>query len=201
MQALSTFEGGILLWIQNHLRVEALTPLFTFLTHLGDKGLLWIGISLVLLAIPKTRRIGVTCVISIVLSFTLANLILKPLVNRTRPYEFIEGLVNLIENQHDKSFPSGHATNAFAVAWVMFRCMDKKWGVPAVVLASVICFTRLYVGVHYPTDVIFGILIGIAASEAAILIVRCLVRRYPGFRRFVKARGKKPSNVRSTVRK
>lgn len=188
MDAISTFEGNILLWIQNNLRNPFLTPIFTFLTHLGDKGILWIAITLIMVAYPRTRRVGITCVISIVLSFTVANLILKPIVNRTRPYEFVEGLVNLIENQHDKSFPSGHSTNAFAVAWVMFRCFDKKWGVPPLILACVICFTRLYVGVHYPTDVIVGILIGIGASEAAMAIVKRLVRRYPRFRNFVRSR-------------
>ena len=198
MDAISTFEGGFLLWIQNNLRNPFLTPIFTFLTHLGDKGILWIGLSLILLAHPRTRRVGVTCLISIVLSFTVANLILKPIVNRTRPYEFIQGLVNIIENQPDKSFPSGHSTNAFAVAWVMFRSFQKKWGVPPLILACVICFTRLYVGVHYPTDVLVGIIIGILASEAAMVIVKRLVKRYPRFRSFVRSR--KPKEKKQSAR-
>lgn len=185
MEAISTFEAPILLWIQAH-RIEALNPIISFITHLGNAGILWIGLTVLMIVYPKTRRAGVVSAISIVLSFTAANLILKPLIARTRPYEFIHGLDCIIEAQRDKSFPSGHATNALAVAWVMFRMLDKKYGLPALILAIVICWTRLYVGVHYPTDVLAGMLIGIAAAEAAMRIVAILRRRFPGFRRFIR---------------
>lgn len=200
MEAISTFEAPILLWIQAH-RIEALNPIVTFITHLGNAGILWIGLTVLMMIFRKTRRAGVVSVISIVLSFTVANLILKPLVARTRPYEFIEGLRLIIEVQKDKSFPSGHATNALAVAWVMFRMLDKKYGLPALLLALVICWTRLYVGVHYPTDVLAGMLIGIASAEAAMRIVAILRRRFPGFRRFIRPpKAKKARKARQAKR-
>lgn len=187
MEALSNFEGQFLLWIQEAVRAEALNPIVTHITHLGNSGILWIGLTLLMIAFRRTRRVGVTSAVSIVISFTVANLILKPLVARTRPYEFIEALETIIELQPDKSFPSGHATNAFACAWVMFRMMDRRWGVPPLILAIVICLTRLYVGVHYPTDVLAGILVGIASAEIAMRLVKSLRKRFPGFRRFTRA--------------
>lgn len=200
MEALSLFEGQFLLWLQG-MRVEALNPVLTFITHLGDFGALWIGLALLMICFKKTRRVGVTSAVSILISFIVANLILKPLVARTRPYELIEGLVNLIEDQPDKSFPSGHATNALACAWVMFRMMDKKYGVPALVLALVICFTRLYVGVHYPTDVLAGILVGVCAAEIAMRLVKKIRSPFLDAGKPAKKKGKKKGKKKKKRKK
>lgn len=95
------------------------------------------------------------------------NIILKNLVARTRPYEVIEGLTYLVKKPTDLSFPSGHAGCAFAAACIMFRRLPRKYGVPALILAILISFSRLYVGVHYPSDVLFGVISGISISYAA----------------------------------
>lgn len=183
------FDASILLWLQNHVR-GPLDGLMTFITHLGDKGILWIALTLVLLCIPRTRKTGFTSVIAMALGLIVANLILKNWVARVRPYVTIEGLQLMIEVQKDFSFPSGHATNSFACAWVLFRTMDKKYGVPALVLAILISFSRLYVGVHFPTDVIAGVIIGICVAEGAVAIVKALCKRFPGLRRFLKGKKK-----------
>ena len=187
MNAIFNFDASILLWIQANLR-GPLDGLFTFITHLGDKGLLWILLSLVMLWPRKTRRTGVTSIIAMAIGLVVANLILKNWIARVRPYELVEGLNLMINKQHDFSFPSGHATNSLACAWVIFRTQKKAFGVPALVVALLICFSRLYVGVHYPTDVLAGIVIGICAAEAAIAIVRALRKRFPKFRKFIKAK-------------
>ncbi|MBQ8200123.1 MAG: phosphatase PAP2 family protein [Lachnospiraceae bacterium] len=168
---LLSFDGNILLYIQENLRSEFLTPLFRFITTTGNGGLIWIAITCFLLAFKRTRKVGVMCAISLVLSLLFTNVLIKPLVARTRPYELIEGLHILIAKPHDFSFPSGHTTASFAVAWVIFRRLPKKYGIPALVYAFLMAFSRLYLGVHYPTDVLAGILLGILYATAAIWIV------------------------------
>jgi undecaprenyl-diphosphatase len=79
---------------------------------------------------------------------------------RTRPYEAINQLTRLIEAQSDYSFPSGHSASSFAAAIILYKTLPKKYGILALVLAFLIAISRLYVGVHYPTDVLFGILSG-----------------------------------------
>ena len=90
---------------------------------------------------------------------------------RTMLYEVIDGLILLVDPQHDFSFPSGHSCASFAAAMVYYKMFPKKYGVPAVILATLIALSRLYVGVHYPSDVAAGILIGILAAWIACRIV------------------------------
>ena len=173
--SLSSLDGNILLWIQQYLRSEFFTPLWTFITTSGNGGLIWIAITCFLLAFKKTRKVGVMCAVSLVFSLIFTNILIKPLVARTRPYELIEGLAILIDKPHDFSFPSGHTTAAFATAWVMFRQLPKKAGIPVLVYAFLMAFSRLYVGVHYPTDVIGGIVLGIFYAVAAMKLCRAKI--------------------------
>lgn len=182
MESLLAMDARLLLWIQEHLRIEALNGIVCFITSLGNTGLVWIAMSLVLLAIPRTRRWGLTCAIALLIGFLATNVALKNIVHRIRPYEVIETLRILIPPEHDLSFPSGHATSSIAAAWALFRIAPRKYGVPALVLGVLISLSRLYVGVHYPTDVLAGILVGLAAAEGAIRIVRRIAesgRKYP----------------------
>lgn len=172
MEAILAMDARLLLWIQEHVRVEALNDAVCFITGLGNTGMVWIAMCVVLLIIPRTRRWGLTCALALVLGFLVTNVSLKNIVQRIRPYEVISTLKILIPPEHDLSFPSGHATSSMAAAWAMFRLAPKKYGLPVLALGVLISLSRLYVGVHYPTDVLAGVLIGIAAAEAAIRIVR-----------------------------
>ncbi len=172
MQQLLQLDGNLLLLIQNYIRSDAMTPFWKFITFLGDVGWFWIALSLILLIPKKTRKLGVTCLISLVIGTLITNVALKNIVARTRPYEVVPGLQLLIEKQHDFSFPSGHSCASFAVAMVLHRLSPKIWGILAVVLASLIAFSRLYVGVHYPSDVVAGILIGMFSAWLAVKLVR-----------------------------
>lgn len=197
--AIFNFDASILLWIQNNLRGPVLNPVMVFITHLGDKGLLWIVLTLAMLCYRKTRRAGVASMISMVISLVVVNIVLKNWVARIRPYELIEGLELMIEKQKDFSFPSGHTSNSFACGWVMFRELKKRYGIPALILAILISFSRLFVGVHYPTDVFAGIAIGILGAEGARAIVNALKSRFPAFRDFIrptKKKGKKPAKAK-----
>lgn len=100
------------------------------------------------------------CAASLVGSVVVNNLFLKNVVARTRPYEVVEGLTRLIEKQSDYSFPSGHTAASFAAAVILFLQLPKKYGIPALILAVLISFSRLYLGVHYPTDVLAGAVSG-----------------------------------------
>lgn len=160
LETLLQIDGSILLWIQEHIRNDFLTPLVKFVTHLGDKGMVWIAIALVCLVIGKTRKTGCLVILSLLGSLLVNNVFLKNLVARTRPYEVVEGLQRLIAAPHDFSFPSGHTGSSFAAAVVIFYMCPRKYGVPALILAVLISLSRLYLGVHYPTDVLGGAVTG-----------------------------------------
>ena len=155
MDFLTQLDGTVLLWIQEYLRRDFLNPIITFITSLGDAGWFWISRPLALL-----------------IGFLITNLWLKNMVMRTRPYEIVEGLTLIGKKAHDFSFPSGHSTASMAASSVLLGGMPKKFGIPAFLLGLFICFTRLYIGIHYPTDVLAGILIGFAAAFAAVWIMK-----------------------------
>lgn len=174
MEAIVQFESGILLWIQEYLRNDFLDLIVKFITHSGDHGYLWIALLIILFCIPKTRKAALIGAATLILTFIVTNLCLKPLIGRTRPYEVIEGLTRIIGKQSDRSFPSGHTANSMAVGvslWLVSRKYellgDKKLYFPksagwAVLIWSVLVgLSRLYVGVHYPTDVLGGAMVAI----------------------------------------
>ena len=175
---LMEIESAILLWIQNNLRCGILTPVMRVITTLGNGGAFWIVLTLLLLVFKRTRRMGVYCAASMLLTLLVVNLCIKPLAARTRPYELIEGLQILVSRPHDYSFPSGHSANSLTCAWTIFRLAPKKYGVPALVLAVLIALSRLYVGVHYPTDVLAGAAIGVLLSEVALRALRRPLRAW-----------------------
>lgn len=172
-------DSRILLFLQERIRNPVLTPILTGITMLGNAGAIWIGITIVLCIFKKTRRIGIICVCSIVISFLINNLILKNLVGRIRPYEVITGLQLLVAKPIDASFPSGHTSSSFSVAWVLLRNMPKRYGILFVVLAAVIGFSRLYLGVHYPTDVLIGMISGSGCAYLAEFLIKGWKQRKP----------------------
>ena len=160
MEQLIQLDGNILLFIQNMIRNPVLSPVMKAITHLGDHGIFWIVLTLLLLCFKRTRKIGICAAMGLLMTFLINNMIIKNLVNRTRPYEVVEGLQILIGKQVDSSFPSGHSGVAFGTAVAIALNAPKKYGIPLIILALLISLSRLYVGVHYPSDVLAGILIG-----------------------------------------
>lgn len=163
-------DSGILLFIQENIRNEILNPIVIFITHLGDSGRIWILIAIILLLFSKTRRIGIMMIGAMLMSLIFNNFLLKNLVARVRPYEVIEGLNRIIEAQVDWSFPSGHTASSFAAAIVILKTSSKKYGIMAIILAIMISLSRLYVGVHYPTDVLFGMISGTLIAYFTVFI-------------------------------
>lgn len=167
MEFFINLDANLLLWIQEYIRQDWMDGFWKVITAFGDSGIFWIALSLLLLVPKQTRRIGITALAALAIGALITNVALKNLIARTRPYEVIDGLVLLIEKQSDYSFPSGHTCASFAAAGVYWRMMPKKYGFPLLVFAALIAFSRLYVGVHYPSDVLGGLLIGLFAAWAA----------------------------------
>lgn len=172
LQSIQQLDGEILLLIQQYLRTDMLTPFMKSVTFLGNGGWFWILCAVVLLAVPKTRKTGYAAALSLIFGVIVTNLLLKNIVARPRPFTEIEALIPMIIKPKDFSFPSGHTTASFAVALVMLRMLPKKFGIPAVVLAALVAFSRLYLGVHYPTDVLAGFVIALVGSTLSVWIVR-----------------------------
>lgn len=156
----------VLDWIAANLWNPVLDVLMPLITLLGDAGIFWIAIAVVLLCTKKYRKVGLGMGIALVIGLLVCNVTLKPLVMRPRPYDYQADVFHkiiplLVEKQHDFSFPSGHTIASFEAATVI-AINNKKWGIAAVVLAVLISFSRLYLYLHYPTDVLASVVLGIA---------------------------------------
>lgn len=175
MEALLSLDGSILLGIQEYLRADWLTPVMLTITKLGNLGFIWIVISLLLLCFKKTRWAGAAGILGLIFSLVFNNWLLKNLFERTRPYEVVEGLMLMTKKASDFSFPSGHTGSSFAAATAIC-CMMKqsrtKWQYLLLGFAAVMGYTRLYIGIHYPSDVICGMLTGILCGYAAYRVLR-----------------------------
>lgn len=164
--------------IQNYLANPFLNEVFKVITYLGDRGFFWILLIVLLLIPKKTRYVGFVMLVSLILDFLGCNII-KLIVNRLRPYESYEFQI-LIEAPSGSSFPSIHSSTAFVCAWVYFLLAKKKpyellrW--PFLILAALIAFSRLYLFVHYPSDVIVGAVIGILVAYIGIYICQYFLK-------------------------
>lgn len=176
------FDLPILDWIAANLWCPFLDAVMPVITLLGDAGIFWMALAVVLLLFKKTRRIGLGMGIAMLAGLLLCNVTLKPLCQRIRPYDyqyetFGKLIPLIIEKQHDFSFPSGHTIASFEAAGVIVL-NNKKWGAAALVLASLIAFSRLYLYVHYPTDVLASIVLGVALAILGNWLARRVPDRY-----------------------
>lgn len=141
-------------------------------TSLGNVGWFWIALGIVLLCFKKTRPAAITALLSLALCFLITNVFLKNVVARVRPYDAYSTIIPLIAKPHDFSFPSGHTCASFACSLIYVRMLPKKYGISLVVLSCLIAFSRLYLGVHYPGDVLGGFLIALAGSALVYRIMK-----------------------------
>lgn len=148
---------------------DFLDKIMICITSIGNLGLIWIAISVLLLISKKYRRVGILCIASLILSSLIGEVVLKNLVQRGRPFTAIEGINLLVKAPKSFSFPSGHTASSFAVATVIGRKI-KNFKLPIYILAFAIAFSRLYLYVHYPSDVLVGILIGIVSANIILYI-------------------------------
>ncbi len=169
-QNILEFDMQILVFLQETIRNDFLNPIMKIITRLGDGGVFWILLTVVLLIIPKTRKLGICSAFSLLLSVIICNVVLKNLFGRIRPYDYFIDIVYLldgIKEATDPSFPSGHTSSSFAAALSIFLASTKKqklFTVWLLILAALISFSRLYIGIHYPTDVFASMALSIGLA-------------------------------------
>ncbi|MBQ7872970.1 MAG: phosphatase PAP2 family protein [Clostridia bacterium] len=156
-------DFNILFWIQNLIRNDVFDVIIPFYTSLGEDGIIWIAFGLILLIPKKYRKTGVMVLAALLVMLVVNNIVLKNLIARPRPCWTYPEMVQLVHNPSSYSFPSGHTTSAFAVAFTVFS-QHKKLGKVIIVMAAIMAFTRLYVFVHFPTDIYGGILVAAAIT-------------------------------------
>ena len=177
VDALLKMDGEILLFIQDHIRQEWMDWFWKAVTHLGDGGVFWILLGIILLFSKKTRPAGVAALLALLVGALLTNVCLKNFVARIRPYEVVEGLRLMIERQRDYSFPSGHTAASFASVTALYLAGEKKMWKAALVLAVLIALSRLYLYVHYPTDIIGGVVFGSLSGYLGYKIVEWIQKK------------------------
>lgn len=183
MNGLTDIEAQILFWIQQNLRMGGIIDekIVPSISALNDNGRFAILLVVFFVLYHKYRNVGLTMLVSLASEFAIVSLILKPLISRTRPYDEIaynDFLITIHSkvNPGSNSFPSGHTGTMFAVATVMLLCMIKNnfskiITICIVLLAFMIAFSRLYMGEHYPTDVLTAMIVGIVTSFFSVTFV------------------------------
>ena len=153
-----------------------LTEVMRLFTTIGESGFVWIAIAIVLTCIPKTRKCGLTMMIAMAITYLVGNLFLKNVIARPRPCVVDNSVILEIPFPSEYSFPSGHSSNGFAGAVTIF-CYYHKAGILCLLMAAVIAFSRLYFFVHYPTDILGGLVLGTLDALLAVYIVKRLEDR------------------------
>ena len=169
-------EIQILNIIQN-LRTDIGDTIVPFITKLGDAGMIWICLTIVLLIIPKTRKTGVIMMAALLVDVLLCNVLIKNLVARTRPFDVNTAVQLLVAKPRDYSFPSGHTAASFASVTALYLAGEKKMWKAALVLAVLIALSRLYLYVHYPTDIIGGVIFGSLSGYLGYKIVEQIQKK------------------------
>ena len=199
MDSFTQFDGNLLIGIQEALNADWLTPIMKVITYFGEGGAFWIALCLALMFFKKTRRLGIVCAFSLILTFISCNLILKPTIDRARPWEVFEAVKPFLPHPGDASFPSGHTTNFIGPAWGMFMatlplksesgrsydlvpCLGwngigadarvmHRLSIALVIMGVLVGISRLYLGVHYPSDVVCGLLLGMICGAIVYAII------------------------------
>lgn len=165
------WEFSVLDFIQTHLRSGIGDIVMPFISQLGDKGAVWILLGLALLIYPRTRKTGAALMAALVLEVMCCNLLLKPFVSRIRPCDVDMAVQLLVSRPNDFSFPSGHTGASFAAAAVLYFS-GSRLRFYSLLLAALIGFSRLYLYVHYPTDVLAGAALGLSIGWVSFRFVR-----------------------------
>ncbi len=171
-------EMSILYAIQN-IRCDFLDWFMVFITNLGNSGIIWIIIGITMLFFKKYRKCGIAILIALLFCLIFGNGLLKNLVKRLRPCWIDNSVKLLIGNPWDYSFPSGHSFSSFAAA-ISITYFHKKEGIFAFVLAFLIAFSRLYLFVHYPTDILGGGVLGAIAAFIGIFAANKIYKNEKG---------------------
>lgn len=175
MEAILNFDWAVF-GLFEKLWNPVLDVIMSVITYLGDDGIFWIVLGICLLIPKKTRKVGVYVLGGIAIAGFINNVCLKEIIQRPRPFNFdgwpeAFNYPNIVAKPDSWSFPSGHTSSSFGAAFALFLVTKKKYGIPALVLAFLIGCSRIYVHVHYPTDVIAGAVVGIIGGIIAFVLI------------------------------
>ena len=171
------WDAGVLMWIRDNLSCGFLDAVMPVISKICTADIIWFIAALLMIRDRRTRKAGTVLLLALVISILIANIILKPAVGRIRPYDALDVPI-IVSPSSEYSFPSGHTGSSAAASAAMLRELPLKIGIPAVILASLIAFSRMYLGVHYPTDIIGGALSGVLISYVSNWIVDLLYKRF-----------------------
>lgn len=171
IQTVYNIDFSVLDFIQNTMKCEFFDFVMAFFSYIGEAGGVWIIAAVIMMCFRKTRASGVMMVCAVLAGFLIGEIGLKNLVCRPRPFTVNTDIVLSISVPSGYSFPSGHSCSSFAAATVLI-VRDRRFGIPALITAFLIAFSRLYNYVHFPSDVLCGVLLGIICAVAVIVIFR-----------------------------
>ena len=174
MQFIQMLDNKILEFIRINLHNPFLDKLVPNITLLGNGGLIWITIGILFICSKKYRKYGIIMLCTLCIGVLLGDKVIKPLVARQRPFYFVENIQLLINPPTSFSFPSGHSMSSFTAATIIYIA-NKKMGLGAFILAAIIGFSRMYLYVHYPSDVLIGCILGISLS---IIVYKVISPKY-----------------------
>lgn len=171
------WEFDLLYWFQS-LHNPILDKIVVVITSLGNAGIFWILLTLVMLIVCKDKKVAWTSALALLFSVLVINVFLKNMAMRARPCWIDDTIPLLVKNPKDYSFPSGHSSASFASAVSIVQYAKyRKQGIAAVILAAMIAVSRMYVFVHFPTDVFVGTILGIVEAILAGIIIRFIYRK------------------------
>ena len=171
LQFIQSMDESILQFLREKVCGGILNYVMLFFTYLGEEGIIWILFALAMLIFPKYRKYGVKMGLALLVMLLMNNIILKPLIARPRPFVNDPSILEqmIVTPPSSWSFPSGHTASSFAGAFALSHA-NKKFAPWAYILAVLIAFSRAYLQVHYPSDIIAGAILGTLYAIAGILI-------------------------------
>ena len=169
-------ELAILDWIQSTLRSPVMDTLVPIFSRLNDDGEIWIALAVILFCIKKHRKAGLSVGTGLVTNLIICNWILKPLIGRIRPFMVNTAVELLVKPPSSGAFPSGHTASSFAVVGALWALNHPLWK-PAAVVAALMGLSRLYLYVHWPTDVLGGIVVGWLCGVFGAKLVECFSKK------------------------
>ncbi|MCM1365300.1 MAG: phosphatase PAP2 family protein [Faecalibacterium sp.] len=181
------FDLSVFEWVQT-IQTPILSAILKVITTLGEGGIIFILLALVLLCSKKYRKVGFAICVALVVMEVCNNLVLKELFARPRPFNLTYDWWNeayrfpeIVSRPDSYSFPSGHTSSAFAAA-IAVLWYDRKIGIPTTIFACIMGFSRIYVEVHYCSDVLAGMIVGIIYAIIGVLVAKWL---YPYFEKLL----------------
>lgn len=176
IEFITQMDRSIILYVYESMRLPALDAMMVVVTTLGNKGYIWMLLALGFMLNKKTRTVGIVTLSALLLTTVIGEGILKQLVERPRPYVDFPDIQPLIEKLASYSFPSGHTASSFAASMVLGRYL-KKYAAVFWSLAVIMGFSRLYLFVHYPSDIVAGALLGVACAAVIITVYEKIFKR------------------------